>query len=87
MPAVKIYIDRGEIAANRPAIVVEIGDEEPVFCSEVRGGTFLIKQDFTRMIKPVVWIEEYTGAIVMETSTPSDAVMITDPPRVRHLVK
>jgi hypothetical protein len=35
MPLAKIYIDRGEIAANRPAIVAEI-DGVPTFWSEVQ---------------------------------------------------
>lgn len=67
----KIYIDRQKIRKNEPAIVVEYptsGDK--VFCSEVRGEEFVIKQDFTRTVKPVVWIEFSGQTLTMFNTKP-----------------
>jgi hypothetical protein len=72
----KIYIDRQKIAENNPAIVVESQDGTVQFCSEVRSPEFAIKQDFSRDVKPVVWIEYYDGPLRTITSKPANAAKV-----------
>jgi hypothetical protein len=84
----KIYIDRQKIAENEPAIVIQSPDGAVEFCSLVSAGGFVIKQDFSRKVKPVVWIEYNGGTLpVVSTKKPANAVVVENPPRVKRTVK